>query len=111
MNAYFAFSLSSHKFGYANLFITEQDGLRPVLILQNNTGNRFSPTVIVAAVTSRCSSKKLLPTHINIPEMFLPNNSLVLLEQLRTIDKSRLKEFIGKLNILTMQKNRSGISY
>ena len=68
---------------YADLgqWLSEQNGPRPVVILQNNTGNRYSPTVIVAAVTSRCSSKKHLPTHVGLSEMFLPNNSLVLLEQ------------------------------
>jgi len=83
---------------------SEQDGLRPVVILQNNTGNKFSPTVIVAAVTSRCGSKKQLPTHISLSETFLPSNSIVLLEQIRTIDKLRLKEYIGRLNIATMQR-------
>jgi mRNA interferase MazF len=83
---------------------SEQDGLRPVVILQNNTGNKFSPTVIVAAVTSRCGSKKQLPTHISLSETFLPSDSIVLLEQIRTIDKLRLKEYIGRLNNTTMQR-------
>ena len=83
---------------------SEQDGLRPVVILQNNTGNKFSPTVIVAAVTSRCGSKKQLPTHISLSETFLPSNSIALLEQIRTIDKLRLKEYIGRLNNTTMQR-------
>lgn len=83
---------------------SEQNGPRPVVVLQNNTGNRYSPTVIVATVTSRCSSKKHLPTHVGLSEVFLPNNSIVLLEQIRTIDKLRLKDYLGKLDKSTMQR-------
>lgn len=84
---------------------SEQGGVRPVVIIQNNTGNQHSPTVIVAAITSRIS-KRRIPTHIWIGSDFpgLYCNSMILLEQLRTIDRSRLKEYIGSLN--TGQINR-----
>ena len=76
----------------------EQGGVRPVLIIQNNVGNRYSPTVIVAAITSRMD-KHPLPTHVAISRKYgLQKNSMVLLEQIRTIDKSRLKEYIGHLD-------------
>lgn len=88
---------------------SEQNGLRPVVILQNNIGNRFSPTVIVAAITGKYASKKKLPTHVNLFENFLPSNSLVLLEQIRTIDKTRLREFVGSLDKRTMHKIDSGL--
>ena len=76
----------------------EQGGIRPVLIVQNNIGNRYSPTVIVAAITSR-TGKQHLPTHIRLgePQNGLRQNSLVLLEQVRTIDRSRLRDYIGTL--------------
>lgn len=75
---------------------SEQGGVRPVLIIQNDIGNRFSPTVITACITSRFSKSKL-PTHIKLDARStgLQKDSLVLLEQVRTIDKSRLKERIG----------------
>lgn len=76
----------------------EQGGVRLVLIIQNNIGNRYSPTVIVAAVTSRMD-KHPLPTHVEISRKYgLQKNSMILLEQVRTIDKSRLKEYIGHLD-------------
>lgn len=76
----------------------EQGGVRPVLIIQNNVGNRYSPTVIVAAITSRMD-KHPLPTHVAISCRYgLQKNSMILLEQVRTIDKLRLKEYIGHLN-------------
>lgn len=76
---------------------SEQGGSRPVLILQNDIGNRYSPTVIVAAITSR--SKRELPTHVEIGCMdALQKNSVVLLEQIRTIDRLRLFEYIGSLD-------------
>lgn len=79
---------------YANLdpvIGSEQGGNRPVLIIQNNVGNRHSPTVIVAPITSQLK-KRRLPTHIGIPPYFgLPEQSMALLEQIRTIDKSRLR--------------------
>jgi len=76
----------------------EQGGIRPVLIVQNNIGNLYSPTVIVAAITSR-TGKQHLPTHIGLgePQNGLRQNSLVLLEQVRTIDRSRLRDYIGTL--------------
>ena len=77
---------------------SEQGGLRPVLIVQNNTGNRHSPTVIVAAITSRTTKAKL-PTHVPVTreESGLKCDSTILLEQVRTIDRCRLKEYIGQL--------------
>ncbi len=82
---------------------SEQGGLRPVLIIQNNKGNRYSPTVIVAAITSS-EQKPDLPTHIIIqPEQSgLKKTSIILLEQLRTLDKSRLVSYIGTLDDETM---------
>lgn len=83
---------------------SEQDGIRPVLIIQNNTGNLHSPTVIVAAITSR-QTKSRLPTHVRIGKasgMFC--NSIILLEQIRTLDKSRLLEYIGSATTKTMRQ-------
>jgi len=82
---------------------SEQGGIRPVLILQNNMGNHYSPTTIVAAITSK-EKKNLLPTHVPIPAGCLKRNSVVLLEQLRTIDKTRLGDYLGKLDKATMAK-------
>ena len=78
---------------------SEQGGTRPVLIVQNDTGNRHSPTVIAAAITSQTGKAKL-PTHINLPghDVGLTKDSVVLLEQIRTIDKRRLKEKIGHID-------------
>lgn len=77
---------------------SEQGGLRPVLIIQNDIGNRYSPTVIVAAITSKIDKAKL-PTHIELPadEYGLTRDSVVLAEQVRTIDKRRLRERVGVL--------------
>lgn len=77
---------------------SEQGGVRPVLVVQNNTGNRHSPTVIVAAITSRTTKAKL-PTHVQVAreESGLKCNSTILLEQVRTIDRCRLREYIGQL--------------
>ena len=77
---------------------SEQGGIRPVLIVQNEIGNRHSPTVIAAAITSRLD-KARLPTHINIraADTGLAKDSVILLEQIRTLDKRRLKERIGEL--------------
>ena len=76
---------------------SEQGGVRPVLIIQNNIGNRYSPTVIVAAITSS-RSKHSLPTHVRLTEDYgLRRDSMVLLEQVRTIDRSRLRDYIGRL--------------
>ncbi len=78
---------------------SEQGGTRPVLIVQNNMGNRHSPTVIAAAITSQMN-KARLPTHIELsgPTVGLTRNSVVLLEQVRTIDKKRLREHMGHLD-------------
>ena len=83
---------------------SEQGGQRPVLIIQNNIGNKYSPTVIVAAITAKISKSKL-PTHVEIPsgEIGLARDSVVLLEQVRTIDKGRLKQSIGKFNDAMMK--------
>lgn len=84
---------------------SEQGGLRPVLIVQNDIGNRYSPTVIAAAITSRMT-KTRLPTHIDIyaSEAGLSKDSVILLEQIRTIDKQRLKEKMGHLPERMMQE-------
>ena len=78
---------------------SEQGGLRPVLIIQNDVGNKYSPTVIAAAITSRMSKTKL-PTHIDVyaERAGLSRDSIVLLEQLRTLDKRRLREKLGHLD-------------
>lgn len=78
---------------------SEQGGIRPVLVVQNDVGNKYSPTIIVAAVTSQMNKAKL-PTHveINASNNGLSKNSVILMEQLRTIDKKRLKERIGTLS-------------
>ena len=84
---------------------SEQGGVRPVLVVQNDVGNKYSPTVIVAAITSQLSKAKL-PTHIELKKerCNLMKDSVVLLEQLRTLDKRRLKEKICSLNEPEMQK-------
>lgn len=83
---------------------SEQGGLRPVLIVQNDVGNKYSPTVIAAAITSRMGKNKL-PTHIDISGLGagLAKDSVILLEQIRTLDKKRLKEKMGHLDDATMQ--------
>ena len=84
---------------------SEQGGVRPVLMIQNDIGNRFSPTVIVAAVTSR-QDKHPLPTHVSISPNHcgLKESSVELLEQLRTIDRVRLREYIGRLTEQDMKQ-------
>ena len=85
------------------VFGSEQGGYRPVLIIQNNRGNRHSPTVIIAAITSRPKTK--LPTHVLIRGIEgLEKESFVLLEQIRTLDKLRLEDYVGKLNREQMMK-------
>ncbi len=82
---------------------SEQGGTRPVLIISNNIGNRYSPTVIIAAITSR-KTKSKLPTHYDLNGVSgLPADSIVLLEQIRTIDKKRLKERLARLDSLNME--------
>ena len=82
---------------------SEQGGIRPVLIVQNYIGNKYSPTVIAAAVTSQINKAKI-PTHIEIKasEVGLSKDSVVLLEQLRTLDKRRLKERVGSVSVSKM---------
>ena len=83
---------------------SEQGGVRPVVVIQNNIGNRYSPTVITAAITSRVG-KHQLPTHVKLESGFpgLHRDSMILLEQVRTLDRSRLREYIGKLGEMTMR--------
>ena len=90
---------------------SEQGGLRPVLIIQNDIGNRYSPTVIAAAITSRMS-KTRLPTHIDIyaDEVGLAKDSVILLEQIRTLDKRRLKEKMGHLDDAVMDHVNTAIA-
>ena len=84
---------------------SEQGGLRPVLIVQNDVGNKYSPTVIAAAITSQ-QDKTELPTHIKVDadDCGLSKNSIVLLEQVRTIDKQRLRERMGSLGSGAMNR-------
>ena len=78
---------------------SEQGGIRPVLIISNDMGNRHSPTVIAAAITSRTQAKTTQPTHVSVSGgECLNRDSIVLLEQIRTIDKKRLREFVGVLD-------------
>jgi len=90
---------------------SEQGGLRPVLIIQNDVGNRYSPTVIAAAITSRMGKTKL-PTHIDITadKVGLAKDSIVLLEQVRTLDKRRLKEKMGHLDSAVMSQVNNAIA-
>ena len=89
---------------------SEQGGLRPVLIVQNDIGNRYSPTVIAAAITSKLGKNKL-PTHIDIfaSEVGLAKDSVILLEQIRTLDKRRLREKMGHLNESVMARVNDAI--
>lgn len=94
---------------------SEQGGVRPVLIIQNDTGNKYSPTVIAAAITSQIG-KNRLPTHIEIEskDVGLKSDSVILAEQIRTIDKSRLKEKIGHIDdekIMGKINSAIGISF
>ena len=90
---------------------SEQGGLRPVLIIQNDIGNKYSPTVIAAAITSRMS-KTHLPTHIDVyaEKVGLQKDSVILLEQIRTIDKRRLKEKMGHLDTVMMDRVNTAIA-
>ena len=89
---------------------SEQGGVRPVLIIQNDIGNKYSPTVIIAAITSQINKAKL-PTHIEISanEYGLNKDSIILLEQIRTIDKKRIREKIGCLDDNVMLKVDNGL--
>lgn len=91
---------------YADLSHTvgsEQEGIRPVLIIQNDIGNRYSPTTIVAAISASTARRKF-PTHVPITTNKLKKGSKVLLEQIRTIDKRRLVERVGKIDATTIQE-------
>jgi len=90
---------------------SEQGGIRPVLIVQNDVGNKHSPTVIAAAITSQ-KEKTKLPTHIDVNALScgLAKDSVVLLEQIRTIDKKRLKERMGELDLTSMNKVNTALS-
>ena len=89
---------------------SEQGGIRPVLIVQNDIGNKHSPTVIVAAITSRMNKAKL-PTHIELDSTRyeMDKDSVILLEQLRTIDKTRLKDKVCHLDCDIMEKVNKGL--
>ncbi len=77
---------------------SEQGGTRPVLIISNNMGNRHSPTVIIAAITGKTQTKAKLPTHTEVKNFEgLDRDSIVLLEQIRTVDKKRLKQYMGMM--------------
>ena len=94
---------------------SEQGGVRPVLVIQNNVGNKYSPTVIVSAITSQLNKSKL-PTHIELDseEFGLKSDSIILTEQVRTIDKSVLKEKIGHINdtqVMSKIDNALGVSF
>ena len=90
---------------------SEQGGLRPVLIVQNDTGNRHSPTVIAAAITSQ-TGKARLPTHISLTghDVGLTKDSVILLEQIRTIDKRRLRERMGRVDGELMERIDAAIA-
>ena len=90
---------------------SEQGGTRPVLVVQNDVGNKFSPTIIVSAITSKINKAKL-PTHIEISakDYGLSKDSVILLEQIRTIDKKRLREKIGRLDDELMIDVNEGLS-
>jgi mRNA interferase MazF len=90
---------------------SEQGGVRPVLIIQNDIGNKYSPTVIASAITSQINKAKL-PTHIelNAKSYGIPKDSVILLEQIRTIDKKRLREKVGHLDDELMEKVNEAIA-
>lgn len=90
---------------------SEQGGVRPVLIVQNDTGNKHSPTVIAAAITSQ-TGKARLPTHITLAagSVGLPKDSIILLEQVRTLDKRRLREHMGRVDDRIMRQVDNAIA-
>ncbi len=90
---------------------SEQGGVRPVLIVQNDTGNRHSPTVIAAAITSQ-TGKANMPTHISVAarQSGLPRDSVILLEQVRTLDKRRLRERMGRVDRTVMEQVDTAIA-
>jgi len=87
---------------------SEQGGYRPVVILQNNKGNKYSTTVIIAPISSKLT-KNDLPTHVIIETDFLEKKSVILLEQIRTIDKKRIDEKLGSLSCMVMEKVNQAI--
>lgn len=89
---------------------SEQGGVRPVLVVQNDVGNKYSPTIIISAITSKIDKAKL-PTHVELGagDYNLPKNSVILLEQVRTIDKRRLKDKIGFLSPVAMTDVDKGL--
>lgn len=96
---------------YADLepsFGSEQGGIRPVFIIQNDMGNKYSPTTIIVAITARIHSKQNLPTHHQISaSVGLKSDSIVLLEQIRTIDKARLRDYVGSISHHDMKQIES----
>ena len=88
---------------------SEQAGIRPILVIQNDIGNKYSPTVIVLAITTK--KKSNIPTHINVKagKCGLDKDSIILVEQVRTLDKIRLKEKIGTLDDVTMEKVKNAL--
>jgi len=86
---------------------SEQGGIRPVVVIQNNIGNRYSPTIVVAIITSKDKTK--LPTHVEIVGGGFMKQSVVLLEQIRTIDKCRLREYVTTLDDATMERIGSAL--
>ena len=82
---------------------SEQNGYRPVIIIQNNVGNKYSPTVVIAAITSKPNKKPDMPTHYPVTGSGLETSSIALLEQIQTIDKRRLDRYIGQLNENSMK--------
>lgn len=89
---------------------SEQGGIRPVLIIQNDVGNKHSPTTIIACLTTKCAVKHKLPTHIVLSkDCGLPKDSMALLEQIRTVDKSRLSNKIGRVSEEDMRRIEKGL--
>ena len=88
---------------------SEQNGTRPVVIIQNDIGNKYSPTVLVAPLTSKIKSKPNLPTHVLVKSEHIKHNSIVLLEQIRVLDKSRLISYVDTLTKEEIRKLDIGI--
>ena len=88
---------------------SEQNGTRPVVIIQNDIGNKYSPTVLVAPLTSKVKSKHNLPTHVLVKSEHIKHNSIVLLEQIRVLDKSRLISYVDTLTKEEIRKLDIGI--
>lgn len=88
---------------------SEQGGYRPILIIQNDIGNKYSPTIIAAPITSKVNEKHNIPTHKEVHCAELPKNSMALLEQIRTLDKCRLKQYVGKITPHNLQQVDIGL--